>query len=1588
MKIVLFCSFRASDYLNCLNYDISTNSTSEIQTIYHQCGSLPISIIMEYFYETENFIVGCKEVENVVYLNEFSHDMIKSQNDSIYNSDYFPNGNIGRINIVIPQGGNKYNFFFNPNPPCYNINCTLSENVLSELGSELSDLHNYPITEPSTLICNVSSYYNYDHTECINTIPPGFYINSTTERTIDKCHQNCQTCDKGPTNDNHNCLTCYNLGTYFFDYGNCVTECSTGHFTHNGIEKCKCSTDTTCEYCSEESKLLNLCETCNINYYPKKDDIYNNGSFIKCYNNDSISNGYYLNITTNQYEPCHENCLKCSGTPTDSNDNCITCIEGLSLIKNIQNIENCYLNCNYYYYFDENNEYHCTNTSICPDGYKLIDGKGKCIDVCSNDNIFNYKYEYNNVCYQNCPGYTKPLNSGSFLCQLKCEDFDKFYNFDQTDCIDNIEEGYYCNDYTLKTIARCHPNCKTCLQGGTDSNNNCNSCPDSGKKYLNLGNCTYEYECILGIFIDEDSILKCKCLDIKCKECTELSLNEGLCISCNNEEGYYPKFEEERNNDGFINCYKNPSGYFLITIDGEQYYEKCYETCSNCIELGDEINNKCTECIQDYGFKYDFENAQNCYEICSDKYYFDSDRKHFCIDQCPSAYNKLIGPKKRCIDDCSKDNSNLLYEYNNECFSECPNNTHTNSDNPYKCFDNLNCELEGRYYNYEGTACIDNIPSGFYCNNNDTKTIDRCHNNCKTCILGPTDENNNCETCKDEGAIYFDLGNCRDNCINGYFVENSINKCKCSSHEKCLYCSKESSDLGLCVSCNEGYYQKKDDTSNQGPYINCYNRETIPKNYFLNDDNKYEACHSNCETCEEKGSDENNKCTNCKSGFSFIKNNNNITNCYQDCNKYYYFDQQNNYHCVDKCPDGTKNLDNNKLCVLSKEDHCPDDFPYFNFESKKCVQNCSASDLFNRVCSTDNPNKNVKQDNFDNIRKGITSKELNPLLDNVINNDEDLLIDDEDIKYQITTTSNQNNKEYDDISTIKLGECENKLKDFYKIKKEDPLIILKMDYSCEGLLSPIVMYEVYHPITKEKLDLIHCQDVQINISLPVQIDEDELFKHDPSNQFYNDICSTFTTESGTDITLNDRQNEFINNNLSLCEDGCDYTDYDTKTKKVTCNCNVKTDLSILSDIKIDKDKLKNKFMDVKSLINLEIMKCYKVLFTKEGLIKNIGSYIILSFIFYYIVSSNLFYLIEYDIISHKIQQIAKIKEKNNKNENDDIIKKDKKKKKKLRRNNGNYTNVNINSIYSTSKVNALNKKNSRFKKKISNPTNKDKKKNKKRKSKTIINNSNKSKSNVDLKNNIIVNYSRNSNKLQTNNNGNITDKNNILQFNDYELNSMDYNQALKYDKRNYIQYYWSLLRTKHILIFAFIPSNDYNSIVTKICLFFFAFALYYTINGLFFTDSTIHEIYEEKGKYNFIYQLPKIIYSSIISSFFSIIVRFVSLFEKSVLKFKNDNNNDNLKTKMENLMKKLRIKFIWFFNLSLCSLILFWYYLSCFCAIYKNTQIHLLKDTLISFSLSLLYPLGIYLIPGLFRIPSLKNNKACMYKVSKIIQLL
>ena len=139
--------------------------------------------------------------------------------------------------------------------------------------------------------------------------------------------------------------------------------------------------------------------------------------------------------------------------------------------------------------------------------------------------------------------------------------------------------------------------------------------------------------------------------------------------------------------------------------------------------------------------------------------------------------------------------------------------------------------------------------------------------------------------------------------------------------------------------------------------------------------------------------------------------------------------------------------------------------------------------------------------------------------------------------------------------------------------------------------------------------------------------------------------------------------------------------------------------------------------------------------------------------------------------------------------------------------------------------------------------------------------------------------------------------------------------------------------------------------------------------------------------FNLSYQLPQIIYSFIISYVINFIIEYLSLSEDAIISIKAK-KIINLK-QSKKIINRIKIKFNFFFIVSFILLLAFCYYISCFCCIYQNTQIHLFKDSLMSFGISLIYPIIINLIPGIFRIPALrskKGDKSCMYKFSQVIE--
>ena len=167
--------------------------------------------------------------------------------------------------------------------------------------------------------------------------------------------------------------------------------------------------------------------------------------------------------------------------------------------------------------------------------YGFVEEK-KCIILCNNENDM---FEYNGICYESCPNGTYFSLSNNYLCEdIICENY---YNYEHTECIDSIPEGYYLNDSIRKTIEKC---------------------------------------------------------DTKCKTCTNESIINNLCVFCNNKEKYFSKFIKNVNINPFVDCYNiDQIGYYL------DYTNNIFMPCFT--EKNSQDNNKiCEECYDIISLNY------------------------------------------------------------------------------------------------------------------------------------------------------------------------------------------------------------------------------------------------------------------------------------------------------------------------------------------------------------------------------------------------------------------------------------------------------------------------------------------------------------------------------------------------------------------------------------------------------------------------------------------------------------------------------------------------------------------------------------------------------------------------------------------------------------------------------------------------------------------------------------------------------------------------------------------------------------------------------------------------------------------------
>ena len=380
---------------------------------------------------------------------------------------------------------------------------------------------------------------------------------------------------------------------------------------------------------------------------------------------------------------------------------------------------------------------------------------------------------------------------------------------------------------------------------------------------------------------------------------------------------------------------------------------------------------------------------------------------------------------------------------------------------------------------------------------------------------------------------------------------------------------------------------------------------------------------------------------------------------------------------------------------------------------------------------------------------------------------------------------------------------------------------------------------------------------------------------DSNDIFYHDICSRYTTKYGTDIILSDRKKLFEEqSHNSFCQDECNFINYDSKTNMARCECPMQTENTTLdiNNIMFTDNNVLNSFYITLSNSNFLVMKCYKLLFSKKGQINNYGSFILITIIIVFIILMILCIIfaekkLKY-FIDTVIRQISNNKKANtniNNNKEEYLNTKFKERRKKKSKT----TSTNIKILKANNKLKI--RKNERLHSSIfkfeenDKESKQDKKEPPKRECKNTLSyklsvlNSKEEKSintkypikcnNINIfsltpnmkknvsKNRIDSNAILKSNnkkikslfdnkkvkinnevKFFQNNKSNNTKINKEKIVNEFEMNNFNYESAKKYDKRKFLEYYWSILKYNHLILFNILPVEDYNIRIIKISL--------------------------------------------------------------------------------------------------------------------------------------------------------------------------
>ena len=186
---------------------------------------------------------------------------------------------------------------------------------------------------------------------------------------------------------------------------------------------------------------------------------------------------------------------------------------------------------------------------------------------------------------------------------------------------------------------------------------------------------------------------------------------------------------------------------------------------------------------------------------------------------------------------------------------------------------------------------------------------------------------------------------------------------------------------------------------------------------------------------------------------------------------------------------------------------------------------------------------------------------------------------------------------------------------------------------------------------------------------------------------------------------------------------------------------------------------------------------------------------------------------------------------------------------------------------------------------------------------------------------------------------------------DKSLNELDYDDAIIEDERGFIDMFTDSLLENHIFLNSMFEEDKYKPSSIKIVIYTLRIDLYFVVNGLFYSQSYIDELYnleEEETFWSFAFRATeRIVYTSIIGKIMDFIIDFFIISGDKIKKKldKNEGSKLIIKGEISNLSFEIIRNIHIFIFINFFIMLISFYYVSCFNNVFPNTKAEWIKSS-------------------------------------------